>query len=286
MVYGHTPNKIFDRFFLSAISILSVTVVGFDYDYTLVTYNDDLLSLIYDMALQRLVDNCQYPIEMLSDLKGKFDPNFSIRGLAVDRETGWICHLSYTHKTAVAWEGREKVSIDQILKEYGGKRALRPSTRRKRLKPLNDLFSMAECCLMADTVQWFKDNGIPFFPRAVVTDVLNSIGGAHISGDFHRIVAGNPEKYFVPQPYLKDVLDSLKNSGKKLIFVRWVSHLSYSYDASQSYYVNLLKANETVGLQQFTILVCGCRDEACHWTKLERDMGRGHSQRRKAQFLH
>uniref|UniRef100_A0A6U5EBC8 5'-nucleotidase n=2 Tax=Corethron hystrix TaxID=216773 RepID=A0A6U5EBC8_9STRA len=78
---------------------------------------------------------------------------------------------------------------------------------------------MAECCLMADTVQWFKDNGIPFFPRAVVTDVLNSIGGAHISGDFHRIVAGNPEKYFVPQPYLKDVLDSLKNSGKKLIFV-------------------------------------------------------------------
>mmetsp|Transcript_16982 Transcript_16982/g.38204 ORF Transcript_16982/g.38204 Transcript_16982/m.38204 type:complete len:188 (+) Transcript_16982:630-1193(+) len=125
MVYGHTPNKIFDRFFLSAISILSVTVVGFDYDYTLVTYNDDLLSLIYDMALQRLVDNCQYPIEMLSDLKGKFDPNFSIRGLAVDRETGWICHLSYTHKTAVAWEGREKVSIDQILKEYGGKRALR-----------------------------------------------------------------------------------------------------------------------------------------------------------------
>jgi len=177
------------------------------------------LSLIYDMALKRLVDKCQYPVEILSDLVGTFDPKFSIRGLAVDRETGWICHLSYTHKTTVAWEGREKVSLQTLLKEYNGKRALRPSERKKRLKPLNDIFSMAECCLVADTIQWFKDRTIPFFPRSVVTDVLGSIGGAHISGDFHRIVAANPEKYFEPQSHLADMLRSLKSSGKKLLFV-------------------------------------------------------------------
>jgi hypothetical protein len=73
-------------------------------------------------------------------------------GLAVDRENGWICHLSYTHKVAVAWEGRNRVSRSRLVAEYSGKRALSPSQRRLRLKPLNDLFSMAECCLMADTV--------------------------------------------------------------------------------------------------------------------------------------
>ena len=61
-------------------------------------------------------------------------------GLAVDRENGWICHLSYTHTVAVAWNGQEKVSRDRLMKEYSGKRSLRPSIRKKRLKPLNDFF--------------------------------------------------------------------------------------------------------------------------------------------------
>ena len=50
----------------------------------------------------------------------KFDPRFSIRGLAVDRETGWVCHLSYTHKVAVAWEGRSKVSRARLMDAYKG----------------------------------------------------------------------------------------------------------------------------------------------------------------------
>jgi FMN phosphatase YigB (HAD superfamily) len=139
-------------------------------------------------------------------------------GLAVDKETGWICHLSYTHKVAVAWEGREKMPTSRIYKEYRGKRALTPKERRGRLKPLNDLFSMAECCLIADTIQFFKDREIDFSPRNAVTDCLLAIGATHISGDFHRIVADDPKKYLEPTPNLKGVLEQLKGSGKRLIF--------------------------------------------------------------------
>jgi len=137
----------------------------------------------------------------------------------VDKETAWICHLSYTHKVSVAWEGREQVSTSRIFKEYRGKRGLNPSERRKRLKPLNDLFSMAECCLIADTIQFFKDREIDFCPSNVVTDILGAIRDTHISGDFHRIVADNPVNYFDPTPHLKTVLLNLKDSGKRLIFV-------------------------------------------------------------------
>lgn len=139
-------------------------------------------------------------------------------GLAVDKETGWICHLSYTHKVAVAWEGREKMPTSRIYKEYRGKRALTPKERRNRLKPLNDLFSMAECCLIADTIQFFKDREIDFSPANAVTDCLLAIGATHISGDFHRIVANDPQKYLEPTPNLKGVLEQLKGSGKRLIF--------------------------------------------------------------------
>mmetsp|Transcript_20633 Transcript_20633/g.48954 ORF Transcript_20633/g.48954 Transcript_20633/m.48954 type:complete len:705 (-) Transcript_20633:88-2202(-) len=194
-----------------------VDTIGFDYDYTLVTYTTELLELLYDMALRRLVNDRHYPLEMLS-AGMVYDPFFSVRGLAVDKETGWICHLSYTHKVAVAWEGRNKLPTSRIYKEYRGKRALTPTERRQRLKPLNDLFSMAECCLIADTIQFFKENEIDFCPSNVVTDILGSITQTHISGDFHRIVAANPEVYFNPTPHLKSMLTQLKNSGKRLIF--------------------------------------------------------------------
>eukprot|EP00566_Odontella_aurita_P005369 CAMPEP_0113553596 /NCGR_PEP_ID=MMETSP0015_2-20120614/15700_1 /TAXON_ID=2838 /ORGANISM="Odontella" /LENGTH=643 /DNA_ID=CAMNT_0000454681 /DNA_START=219 /DNA_END=2150 /DNA_ORIENTATION=- /assembly_acc=CAM_ASM_000160 len=218
----------------SYINLGRVETIGFDYDYTLVTYRPELLELIYDMALKRLVNDKQYPVEMLhADMA--FDPHFSIRGLAVDRETGWICHLSYTHKVAVAWEGRNKVKRNRLFEEYSGKRALRPDERKSRLKPLNDRFSMAECCLIADVAQFFKDRNIPFCPRNAVNDVLKAIGETHISGDFHRMVAEHPEKYFNESPHLKTVLESLKASGKRLIFV---SNSPFWYvDAGMSYVV-------------------------------------------------
>ena len=210
-----------------------VDTVGFDFDYTLVTYTNELLEMIYEMALVRLVNDNSYPSEMMEILK--FDGNFSIRGLAVDRENGWICQLCYTHKVAVAWEGRERVSKKKLIEAYRGKRRLVPDERKKRLKPLNDLFSMAECCLMADVVQYFKDQGIPFHATSVVKDVLSAIGSTHISGEFHKIVAENPERYFEPKPYLKDVLEAMKNANKKLIFV---SNSPFWYvDAGMKYVV-------------------------------------------------
>ncbi len=136
----------------------------------------------------------------------------------MDKETGWICHLSYTHKVAVAWEGREKVPTSRLHKEYRGKRALNPAERKSRLKPLNDLFSMAECCLISDTIQFFKDRNIEYCPNNVVQDILGAIGDTHISGEFHRIVADDPGRYFHPTPHLKTVLLGLKNAGKRLIF--------------------------------------------------------------------
>ena len=63
----------------SYVDLGKVDTVGFDFDYTLVTYTKELLELIYDMALTRLVEEKEYPREMLT-AGLKFDPFFSIRG--------------------------------------------------------------------------------------------------------------------------------------------------------------------------------------------------------------
>ena len=69
-------------------------------------------------------------------------------------------------------------------------------------------------------MQFFLDREIPFCPRSAVNDVLGSITGTHVSGEFHKMVAREPGKYFEGKPYLKSVLDKLKDSGKILIFGR------------------------------------------------------------------
>ncbi len=69
------------------VDLGKVDTVGFDYDYTLVTYTDELLELIYDMALKRLVHDRHYPLEML-EAGLAFDPFFSIRGRCSKTGTG------------------------------------------------------------------------------------------------------------------------------------------------------------------------------------------------------
>ena len=68
-----------------------------------------------------------------------------------------------------------------------------------------------------------------------MNDVLGSITGTHLSGEFHSVVAKNPERYFEEKPYLKGVLESMRNSGKRLIFV---SNSPFWYcDAGMNYVV-------------------------------------------------
>lgn len=132
---GRAHEKVYAN---NYVDLGKVDTIGFDFDYTLVTYSEELLDLIYDMALNRLVTSRQYPLEML-DSGLQFDPFFSIRGLAVDTKTGWVCHLSSTHKVAVAYEGRNRVPTSRIYHEYRGKRGMPPAERKRRLRPLNDL---------------------------------------------------------------------------------------------------------------------------------------------------
>lgn len=206
-----------DRIFANNyVDLGKINSIGFDFDYTLVTYTDDLLRLIYERALDRLVNDRQYPTGLFST---SYENSFSIRGLAVDTVTGWICHLSYTHKVTRAFEGRTLVPTSRIYEEYNLHRALTPSERKKRLKPLNDLFSMAECCLIANVIQYFNDSKIPYLAKNVVKDVLTAIRDTHLSGEFHRIVAQDPQKYLhQPSDELPEMISNLSKC-KQLVLV-------------------------------------------------------------------
>jgi len=207
----------------SYVDLGAAEVVGFDYDYTLVSYKPVLLERIYEMARRHLVDNNRYPTELLTELQG-YDPTFAIRGVAVDVESAWICALTNRYRVSVAFYGRERVSpevVSDMYKSEFGAGILPPEERRRRMRPLNDLFSTVEACLLADLVQWFKDRDIAFDARSVVEDVLSAVGHAHTSGDMHRAVAEDLDHFLEPdeERRLRHLLESLKASGRKTMLV-------------------------------------------------------------------
>eukprot|EP00930_Biecheleria_cincta_P086837 TRINITY_DN76086_c0_g1_i1.p1 TRINITY_DN76086_c0_g1~~TRINITY_DN76086_c0_g1_i1.p1 ORF type:complete len:591 (-),score=97.63 TRINITY_DN76086_c0_g1_i1:105-1877(-) len=202
------------------VNMGTADVVGFDYDYTLVRYTPELLSKLYELAKAQLTSKFRYPPELLKDQH--YDPSFAIRGLAVDLDNAWICKLTAGYRISTAFFGRKRMDQHQIRKMYRSTKGTGISTlneRMRRLRPLNDLFSMVEACLLADVVQWFTDKAIPFDPRGVVTDVVKAVGKVHTSQSLHSIVVKDLDRFIEPDPpnLLRKLLEQLKDAGKELM---------------------------------------------------------------------
>lgn len=200
------------------VNFENIDVIGFDLDYTLVTYTVELQRLIYDMAKDLLIHTYGYP-ECLGDIA--FDPDFAIRGLCVDKTNGVICKLSHLQRIGLrfAYLGKKPLSSSQIEEFYGEFRTI-SSGYIDQMKPLNDMFAMAEACLIADvihTLECKKDSyGELYDAPTVVDDILGAIKDVHISGAMHGAVLKDPVKFIKPSPHLRDMLVRYRKAGKKL----------------------------------------------------------------------
>jgi len=89
-----------------------------------------------------------------------------------------------------------------------------------RMKPLNDLFSIAEACLIADTVELFHSKqartGESYVPSSVVEDVQTAISTVHVDGTMQSAVLADPARFIRASPQLGSLLDHLTSSGKQM----------------------------------------------------------------------
>ncbi|RHZ24331.1 hypothetical protein DYB26_012680 [Aphanomyces astaci] len=157
-----------------------VEVIGFDYDYTLCHYTEELQRLIYNMARDAMVHDVhiclfvhaaysvhklRYPHALLGALE--YDPSFAIRGLAIDTEKALLCKIS----------SHQKLS-----------------------------YTVAQACLFADVIQFFTDHDIAYEPRAVHEDIESSIAEVHTSGKMHKAVVQDLPLYMEPNTQLRELL--------------------------------------------------------------------------------
>eukprot|EP00040_Diaphanoeca_grandis_P026089 m.145507 g.145507 ORF g.145507 m.145507 type:complete len:668 (-) comp30444_c0_seq2:724-2727(-) len=218
------------------VNLENVKAIGFDYDYTLVNYKTELQRLIYDMATDHLGRKLHYPTIVLE--RGRFNPNFAIRGLAVDMKHGLLIKLNYTLDVTpeCVYRGHQPVSMEECRQIYGEDLHVSPEYREMFIKPLNDLFSLCEAQLLADVMQGLINNSISFDPESVAADVCHSISHTHSSGKMHHAVRVNPKKYIRPSAKVGAFLRGIKDTSDKKLFLASNSGFRF-VDAGMKYIV-------------------------------------------------
>src|SRR3990170_4364139 len=79
-------------------------LVGFDMDYTLAIYQLRALEkLAFQMTLARMIERCGYPQEIG---EVQYDPEFVIRGLVMDKQSGNIFKMDRHNHCGRAYHGR------------------------------------------------------------------------------------------------------------------------------------------------------------------------------------
>ncbi|KAL7988257.1 hypothetical protein Chor_007176 [Crotalus horridus] len=101
------------------ISLSTIGVYGFDYDYTLALYSPALHSRIYNTARDILVEQYKYPKGIL---KYEYWPNFAVRGLHYDIAKGLLMKIDAFHyiQLGTVYRGLKPVPDDEVLEMYDG----------------------------------------------------------------------------------------------------------------------------------------------------------------------
>jgi 5'-nucleotidase len=206
------PNRIFVN---RNLRMGSIRWVGFDMDHTLALYNRNFIeALAFDLAKEALIRDHGYPA-LLQEVR--YDPDFGIRGLVVDKERGNILKMDKFQYVADALHGRQRLDKEtrRALYTSGG---LRMSG--DRFWSNDTLFGLPEISLYAGVVEALEADGRRELDyRRLFDEIRDSVDQVHRDGTLKSLILGRLGECFLRDPRLPAALDKLRRSGKKLFLL-------------------------------------------------------------------
>lgn len=204
-------NKIFVN---RTLNMNSIKMVGFDMDYTLVTYNVPAFEeKAYAILKEKLIREYSYP-ELIRDFV--FDKDFIIRGLVIDTEKGDVLKVNRYGFVRVASHGTRFFSFEE-QKDKFGPRGIDLTDSRYYI--VHTLFSQAEGCMYAQLVDYYDTLNQKTDYRRLFNEVRKCLNDAHQEEELKGDVARNPEKYLIKDQRIVDALLKFKRFGKKLALI-------------------------------------------------------------------
>ncbi|CAH1781018.1 unnamed protein product, partial [Owenia fusiformis] len=213
------PLSIFSN---NELSLGDINVYGFDYDYTLASYRDELHFLIYQLGREALVNQLKYPKAILGL---EYNPGFAVRGIHYDIRKGLLMKIDAFHniQPGTVYRGLEPVEYSEVIELYGGTHVsveyVSPFFGKNAMHQLMDLFALPEVTLLSNITQYFNEKNIAYDPEYVFYDVRNAVQGIHTSGLLHQKIMENLDVYIEKGPEVAELLQNLAAAGKKLFLL-------------------------------------------------------------------
>lgn len=197
------------------LDLTKIHLVGFDMDYTLAIYfKREIEELAFNLTVEQLVKRKGYPEAIASF---RYDPNFAIRGLILDKRRGNLLKIDRFKVVGRATHGTKPMASEAIPASYERKIL----AGAKEFVSIDTLFSLPEANLFAMLVDYFdahepvrRDDYSQLFD-----DIKWCIDTIHNDGSLKGLIALDVPKYIYKDPYLALALDKLRKSGKKLFLL-------------------------------------------------------------------
>jgi HAD superfamily 5'-nucleotidase-like hydrolase len=206
------------------LRLTTIRAIGFDLDHTLAHYDPvPVEELGFDLTKQKLVDVKGYPREILAL---KYDPQWVIRGLVVDKKRGNVLKMDYFNFVSRAYHGLTALRSDERRRAY---RSDRIRLGHENYVSVDTLFHLPEVYLYVSLIDFFEREGKKktVDHEALYRDVREMIDEAHRDGSLKSVITGNLDRYIRLDPEVRTVMEEFRRAGKKL-FLLTNSEWSYT----------------------------------------------------------
>ncbi|KAL0538085.1 hypothetical protein IC582_027080 [Cucumis melo] len=248
----NSPHGIFCS---RTLNLRSISVIGYDMDYTLMHYNVMAWEgRAYDYCMENL-RNMGFPVNGLA-----FDPDLVIRGLVIDKERGNLVKADRFGYIKRAMHGTKMLSTRDVSEIYG--RELVDLRKENRWEFLNTLFSVSEAVAYMQMVDRLDDGAIgaalgPLDYKGLYKAVGKALFRAHVEGQLKSEIMSNPELFVEPDPVLPLTLLDQKEAGKKLLLI---TNSDYHYtDKMMQHSFNRFLPNDMGWRDLFDIVIVSAR---------------------------
>ncbi|KAK9829767.1 hypothetical protein WJX72_007769 [[Myrmecia] bisecta] len=242
-----------------SLNMKSIKAIGFDMDYTLAQYRPETFeTLAYTETVKKLVEFFGYP-EVIRDFK--FDWRYMVRGLTIDKKRGNILKIDRHKYVKLAYHGFRQLSRAERLATYSN-----AEERHEYDEPdyalIDTLFSLAEAHLFMQLVE-LQDAQPHLLPPGKQTadlykDVRASVDLCHRDGSLKQAVAQDPAKYIHEDLRLAGLLETLRQSGRKL-FVATNSLWDYTNVVMNYLLCGRVGNDRNLDwLEHFDVVITGC----------------------------
>jgi HAD superfamily 5'-nucleotidase-like hydrolase len=191
-----------------------IEAVGFDMDYTLAIYQlRRMEELAFDLTVDRMVRTRGWP----GRLRGlRYDPDFAIRGLVVDKEHGNIFKMDRHNHVGRAYHGLVPLPRERRYELYREEKVRLSSPR---FAWIDTLFALPEAALYAHAIQSEEADGHEVDYGRLYRDIRESIDEVHRDGTLKEVVKRDLGRYVVKDPELGPALHKLRSGGKHLFLL-------------------------------------------------------------------